>query len=156
MCHPERSEAESNFCAMKKVAKQLCEWSKSARTQSSGIYEGILPVFCRGAHCASIYHRSNRYKRANAVRPYFSYIKKDSKTRYKIPTPAALPSLRSGSTAKTAHRALFSAQDDTLFVTLSMCLRACSEMTRCFFILFFEILFTNRRNCDKIEIAKQK
>ena len=39
---------KSNFCAMKKVAQQLCEWSKSARrVRRSGIYEGVPIAFFR-------------------------------------------------------------------------------------------------------------
>ena len=37
-----------NFCAMKKVAQQLYEWSKSARrVRRSGIYEGFPIAFFR-------------------------------------------------------------------------------------------------------------
>ena len=51
-----------------------------------------------------------------SFRKLTSLEKGDRKSRYKIPTPAALPSLGSGSTTKTPHCGVFSAQDDSFIV----------------------------------------
>ena len=84
---------KSNFCAMKKVARQLYEWSKSARrVRRSGIYEGIPIAFFR---------KLTSFKRKGIARLV---------TRSQ---GYALPSLGSGSTTKTVPRTVFFAQDDS-------------------------------------------